>query len=81
MNDLFIAFDDSSSDPTYTSLSCAFLVEASDDSEGNPCGSPNAKWTPAIPGNAEELRTWAELLGWTLEARDGKLMVVTNISV
>lgn len=80
MDNLFyIAFDDGDrTDPTYSSIDEAYLVVAPD-SDGNPCGHPAAQWVPVVPAFPDELYAWAEAVGWKVEERDGKLVVVTDI--
>ena len=87
----FVAFDDSATDPTYTSLESAYLVVSdyhgvSDDDDddgdqgnGNPCVE-NCDWVSVAPNNHDELRRYAEIMGWELQDQNGKLVLVTNIT-
>lgn len=80
MKNIYIAFDDSTTNPTYALAGSAFFVGADGDTaEGNPCASPDATWLPVLPENSDELKAWAEMMGWTLETVDGKLVVHTDI--
>ena len=76
-NNLYVSFDDSSHDPTYSFADACLLVEAPE-SDGNPCTTP-ARTAPLIPSSAKELRRWAEMLGWTVEESNGQLIVRTSI--
>lgn len=74
----FVAFDDSSTDPTYTSLESAYLVISDYRGNGNPC--VDGDWVSVAPNTHDELRRYAEIMGWELQDQNGKLVLVTNIT-
>ena len=75
----FVAFDDSSTDPTYTSLESAYLVVSDHRVSGNPCVE-NCDWVSVAPNTADELQRYAEIMGWELQDQNGRLVLVTNIT-
>jgi hypothetical protein len=75
----YVAFDDSSTDPTYTSLESAYLVVSDYRVSGNPCVE-NCDWVSVAPNTFDELRRYAEIMGWEVKEENGKLVLVTNIT-
>ena len=75
----YVAFDDSSTDPTYTSLESAYLVVSDYRGNGNPCVE-NCDWVSVAPNTHDELQRYAEIMGWEVKEEDGKLVLVTNIT-
>lgn len=80
MKQYYVAFDDSDNDPTYASLDDAyFVVSHSDSGMGNPCVE-NCQWVSVAPNNHDELRRYAEVMGWEVREDNGRLVLVTNIT-
>jgi hypothetical protein len=81
MKQYYVAFDDSSHDPTYASLEDAYFVVTHSDNSGmgNPCVE-NCDWVSVAPNNHDELRRYAEVMGWEVQDQNGKLVLITNIT-
>lgn len=82
MSGIYISFDDSSSNPTYTSADVALLVEGSEtDDNENPAADVNVVLSaPVLPSNIEELQAFARLQGWGLEFdNEGQAILYTGI--
>jgi|LakMenEpi03Aug12_release.lakeMendotaPanAssembly.Ray.scaffolds.fasta_scaffold161799_3 hypothetical protein len=79
--DLFVCFNDSDSDPTYASAYDAHFVIGYSDGDENPCGEDNAlDKCPVVPKNIEELRRFADMLGWNLEFdNEGQAVLYTGM--
>lgn len=78
---LYICFDDSDSDPTYSAASAAYLVEGDSTNGENPCSFENAKRTVSVlPNNLTEIEEYAEIMGWNVGIdADGTVVLYTNI--
>lgn len=64
---VYVCFDDSDSNPTYSPVSSAYLVEGDSSSDENPCSLRNSKRTVSIcPDNLLELEEFAAIMGWSL---------------
>jgi hypothetical protein len=81
MKNLYVAFDDSTSDPTYANAEFAYLVSANSEADTNPCASKEAVWVSVAPNKESELRQYAELMGWKVKEKNGVFVLVTNIPV
>lgn len=80
---LYVAFDDSSSDPTYSPADSVYLVVAAPDyNGGNPCVGDGIKFSvPLLPGNVVEIEHFAEAIGWTVKYdSEGQAIIHTGIS-
>lgn len=78
MKSLYVAFDDSHTDPTYTSALNAYFVEGDSDADVNPC--TEGQWVPVVPVTAEDLKMWAAVMHWTVSKdKDGNLVITTDI--
>ena len=77
---LYVCFDDSPHDPTYSSADNAWLVE-SDDGDGNPCAQGRAKReVPILPTNLEQIETFASIMGWSVETdNEGQVVLYTGV--
>lgn len=78
---LYVCFDDSPHDPTYTSADSAWLVD-SDDGDGNPCapGRANRK-VPILPSNLEEIEAFASIMEWSVETdNEGQIILYTGVN-
>jgi hypothetical protein len=78
---LYVCFDDSDSDPTYSPASAAYLVEGDNTNGGNPCSLQNSKRAVSvIPQTFEEIRDFADFMGWDagMDAM-GNVVLYTNI--
>ena len=73
---LYVAFDDSKTDPTYTSVEEAYLVD-----HDNPDDLSSGEWVPVLPSFPDEIRQWAALAGFTVTEVNGKLVIETGVSV
>lgn len=80
MKNLYVAFDDSDSDPTYADSASAYLVSANS-ADANPCVAKEAIWVPVAPNKESELRQYAELMGWKVKEENGVFVLVTDITV
>lgn len=77
---LYVSFDDSTNDPTYTSADFVMLVESEDEDGENPCVADGAKSTPLIPMTVAEARVFADMMGWTVSMNgDGNVVFTTSI--
>lgn len=76
---LYVSFDDSKTDPTYSYVGDVSLVIAPD-VDGNPCVSDSAEKTPLVPNNIQELVKFAEVFGWSVKEVDGVYCVVTHFT-
>jgi len=79
---LYVCFDDSTNDPTYTHADSAFLVESeSDGSEGNPCAEECVRRAvPILPNRLEEIEVFASIMGWSVGYdNDGQVILYTGI--
>ena len=78
---IYVCFDDSDSDPTYSAASAAYLVEGDSANGENPCSFANAKRTVSVlPNNLPEIEEYAEFMGWTVGIdTDGTVVLYTNI--
>ena len=76
---VYAAFMDSDTDPTYTSASECVLV-VSDSTGDNPCvGERVSTVIPVMPKSEYEIRAYADLLGWRVDVKDGKLVLLTGV--
>lgn len=83
MKNLYICFDDSSTDPTYSSADGVYLVVATpDDNGGNPVVSDGVEFSvPLLPRNAVDIEYFAEAMGWIVKYdSEGKAVIHTGIS-
>ena len=81
---IYVCFNDSSSDPTYTGANDAYLVESEFDSyinDGNPCANNNAKnYIPVMPSTAEDIINFAKIMGWDISTdRNGTIALNTKV--
>jgi hypothetical protein len=77
---LYVAFNDSKIDPTYTSASEAFLVESDGEGDENPCVGENIKQVSVLPENVQQLKTLASMHGWDWGLdNDGQLILYTGM--
>lgn len=78
---IYVCFDDSDSDPTYSHASSAYLVE-SDEVDDNPCSLGNSKRNVSIlPSNLLEVEEFAAIMGWTFTIdEDGNGILNTHVS-
>jgi hypothetical protein len=79
--DLFVCFSDSRNDPTYASAYDAAFVIGYSDGDENPCGEGKAlDKCPVVPKNIEEMRRFADMLGWSLEFdNEGQAVLYTEM--
>ena len=75
---LYVCFDDSNTDPTYTNADSAYLVESSSE-DGNPCVSESAKTIPLFPSNKADLQSFAEFFGWEVKEENGRMVIITDV--
>lgn len=79
---LYVSFDDSSNDPTYTFADAALLVEVQGEHDGdNPCVASGARSVPILPATPDEIRLYCQMQGWTVEVREGKLIIDTGVII
>lgn len=76
---IYVCFDDSDSNPTYSAASAAYLVEGDSANGDNPCSLANSKRTVSVlPDSAEEIREFADFMGWdVLTDEKGQLVIYT----
>jgi hypothetical protein len=78
---IYISLEDSKSDPTYTYADNAILVE-SDVKGENPCVGPGVRRTVSVlPMGSQEIRDFADIMGWTVQEVNGKLVLDTGTLV
>jgi hypothetical protein len=81
---LFVSFQDSSIDPTYSLADDVLLVEsdATDDDDDNPCVGRSVRRTaPVAPMTATEIQAFASIMGWAVETdNDGNLVLYPGVS-
>ena len=84
MKNLYVVFDDSNTDPTYSPADGVSLVlskETEDDFSGPMAPYREPEAVPLVPRTAEELLTFARFMGWCVgEDNEGQLVIYTGIS-
>lgn len=79
---LFVCFDDSSSDPTYSFADCVSLVETDNvERDGNPCvGEGVKRIVPVLPSSDADIRAFADIMGWGVGTdNEGQLILYTDV--
>jgi hypothetical protein len=79
---LFLSFNDDGQDPTYALADEALLVSSiPSDQDENPCVGPNViARVPALPKSPDEIKAFANLLGWKVEYdSDNRLLINTGL--
>lgn len=76
---VYVCFDDSVSDPTYSHVDNAFLV-IGESEDCNPCAPENVKAiAPMVPNTLEELRSFCRIMGWDMTIDDnGQAVIYTG---
>ena len=83
-SNLYVCFNDSGRNPTYSSAEDAFLcISDVDPNEQNPCGSDahGAMFAPMIPETEADIRAFAQMFGWSVKVKAGRIMLMTDIPV
>ena len=83
-SNLYVCFNDSGRDPTYSPADDAFLcISDYDERDGNPCGSGvhGAMFAPLNPTSEADIRAFAQLFGWSVKVKAGRIMLMTDIPV
>lgn len=83
---LYVCFDDSYTDPTYSSADGVWVVESEVDStEQNPCatdGERHWRHVPLLFNEESDARLFAEMMGWDVVVdSNGNITFATNIKV
>lgn len=71
---LYVSFNDSHTDPTYSNADSCVLVR-SNLQFGNPCAE-NESSVPLIPVTEDEIKAWAEMMGWDCKMINGALHLI-----
>lgn len=75
---LYVSFCDSNNDPTYAAADEVVLVD-SDGTGENPCAGPGVRRTVSVlPMGSQEIRDFADIMGWTVQEVNGKLVLDTG---
>jgi hypothetical protein len=79
-NNVYVSFNDSIHDPTYTSAEGVLLVESAS-TEQNPCASGHTyREVSVMPRTLEEVRVFADIMGWSVETdHEGQVVLYTGI--
>lgn len=77
---IYVCFDDSSKDPTFTNADNAYLVDSSYE-DGNPCVDDNVnKKVSLIPSSYDDIKIFASIMGWNVETdNDGQVILYTGV--
>ncbi len=79
---IYVCFDDSNRDPTYSFADSAYLVDSDHDpSSGNPCSPERVnKAVSVMPNNSFEVKAFAAILGWNVDTdSEGQIILRTGI--
>lgn len=77
---VYVSFDDSNNDPTYTFADSAVLIESDGEGE-NPCvGAGVKRIVPVLPSSDAEIRAFASIMGWGVGTdNEGQLILYTDV--
>lgn len=77
---VYVSFDDSPSDPTYSFADAVVLVE-SDGTGDNPCvGEGVKRIVPVLPSTDADIRAFADIMGWGVGMdNEGQLILYTDV--
>lgn len=77
---LYVCFNDSVSDPTYTGVDSAILVE-SYEQDSNPCSVGKTKReVPIMPRSISDIEDFAAIMGWSVETdNNGQVILYTGM--
>ena len=79
---LYVRFNDSDFDPTFTLASEAFLVDSDSDSGENPCAVAQMNSEVSVlPTTSDEIVAYADIMGWTVTTdTDGRIVLHTGVA-
>lgn len=65
---VYVSFDDSHNDPTYTNAESAYLIiPVKDEGDTNPCRRDNVGVkVPVLPSNLDEIKAFCSIMGFEL---------------